>query len=101
VLRPEDEIELIEPFEGDNFSTARSVNNDGTVVGWSDGVGDDSKWPRSFVWVRGQLQRLEMIPASTPSQAYGINDNSDVVGLLERENDLHAVGFVTKINSLR
>lgn len=101
VLSPGEEIELIEPLDGDNFSTARSVNNYGVVVGWSDGVGNNSKWPRSFVWVRGQLQPLEMLPAMTPSQAYGINDNGEVVGLLEREDDLHSVGFVAKINSLR
>ncbi len=101
VLSPGKEIELIEPFDGDNFSTARSVNNLGVVVGWSDGVGDESKWPRSLVWNNGQLQPLEIQPSTTPSQAFGVNDNSEVVGLLERENDSHAVGFVTKINTLR
>ena len=101
VLLPDKDIELVKPFDGDNFSTARSVNNLGVVVGWSDGVGDDSKWPRSFVWVQSRIQPLEMVPATTPSQAFGINDKGEVVGLLERENDLHAVGFVSKINALR
>jgi hypothetical protein len=92
------DIELIAPFEGDNFSTARSINNQGVVVGWSDGVGDDTKWPRSFVWKCGKMRSLELGTATTPSQAFGINDKGDVVGLLERENDPHAVGFVARIS---
>ncbi|MDX1928315.1 MAG: hypothetical protein SFV81_17440 [Pirellulaceae bacterium] len=96
---PQD-IELIAPFEGDNFSTARSINNQGVVVGWSDGVGDKSKWPRSFVWKGSKAQSLAVGPATSPSQAFGINDHDDVVGLLEREKDPHAVGFVLRITEM-
>ena len=100
VLLPNGELELIEPFDGDNFSTARSVNNEGVVVGWSDAVGDASKWPKSYVWVRGERIPLEGDLVTTPSQMYGINDQGEIVGLLERDNDPHAVGFIAKINTL-
>jgi hypothetical protein len=44
------------------------------------------------------MRSLELGTATTPSQAFGINDKGEVVGLLERENDPHAVGFVARIS---
>lgn len=100
VLAPGNDVELIKPFDGENFSTARSINNSGVVVGWSDGLGDDSKWPRSFVWKDGRSQQLEF-PTPSPNQAFAINDMDEVVGMLERKNDPHAVGFFSRLKHQR
>ncbi len=101
VLFPDQVVRLISPIEGDNFTTARSINNQNVVVGWSDAEGDGEKGPRGFYWRNDQLSTLPIEETLISGhQAFAINDRGDVVGLCERIADTHCVGFKLPLRQL-
>ncbi len=95
ILLPDQSIQLITPIASDNFTTARSINNLNIVVGWSDAAGESDKGPRGFLWQDGKLAVLQLNELEvTAHQAFAINDNGVIVGLAERVEDPHCVGFI-------
>ncbi len=95
VLLPKQSIQMITPFPGDNFTTARSINNLNIVVGWSDATGESDKGPRGFYLQDEKLAVLQLNELEvTAHQAFAINDSGVVVGLAERIDDPHCVGFI-------
>jgi probable HAF family extracellular repeat protein len=64
-------------LSGDTQSRASHVNDNGMVVGSSEGSGG----VRAFLWTREQgMQALGSLAGSTYSEAYAVNNSGQVVG---------------------
>jgi len=62
---------------GGNFSSANAINNAGQVVGESETASGGS---HAVLWQDGKPQDLGTLPDGNSSNAYGINDDGQVVG---------------------
>jgi len=73
----------IDDLGGHTWNTPTAINNDGVVVGFSLPLDQDGTVNyRAFVWTReGGIRRLDEMPGTIRSQALGINDSNQVVGL--------------------
>jgi probable HAF family extracellular repeat protein len=63
-------------LEGDTWSNAKSINSDGTVVGWSRDPSHDRI--RAFVW---DGNRMAELPSPYNAEAWLINDSGIIFGL--------------------
>lgn len=72
-------IGVLGPDNASSLSWAYSLNNHGTVVGYSN-TADDEVTFRAFVYDKGQIQGLGDLNGVTTSQARGINDRGQIVG---------------------
>jgi probable HAF family extracellular repeat protein len=61
---------------GGDFTAATAINNQGKVVGWGTGSPGGS-----FLWQNGTFTHLDSLSADVGSQAFAINNRSQVVGL--------------------
>jgi probable HAF family extracellular repeat protein len=70
---------------GDAWNTPMAINQHGDVVGFLGQAGDDLDNPgflRAFLWTREHgIRSLGTLPAHVYSEAHGINDRGQVVGL--------------------
>src|SRR5215469_12984590 len=71
---------------GGEWSEARSINNQGQVAGTSDTVNG----PRAYLWTKGLMHDLGVLPGDTESRANQINDRGAVVGASEGPSGTHA-----------
>ena len=90
------------------WNTPTAINNQGTVVGFSDLPGDSDGTAnfQAFVWTRvAGMKKLPLLPGETRAAAYGINDAGQIVGLSRTPtSSYHATlwqnGTVTDLNSV-
>lgn len=82
VITSQREFRLLEPLEGDESSGGTDVNNDGTVVGYSDDPHGPEGGPTAFVWKGGDVERLDIPGDPYFSWAAAINDAGDIAGYL-------------------
>lgn len=95
-------------FGGVAWNTPTGINNEGTVVGFSDLPGDSDGTAnfQAFIWKRSTgMQKLPLLPGETRAAAYGINDRGQIVGLSKvAGGSYHATlwqnGRVTDLNSM-
>jgi|GEM_PF-4515573 len=67
--------------EGVPTSTARAINNAGDVTGWSSIRVGTRSLLRGFLWRNGVMEALPPLPNDQFSQAFGMNDRGQVVGV--------------------
>ncbi len=70
----------IKPLDSDDTMEVTDINEDGTVVGFSDNLNAADGVPRAIVWREGQVTRLQIPGDPVSSVAYGINDQGDIAG---------------------
>ncbi len=73
----------IDDLGGHTWNTPTAINNDGVVVGFSLPLDQEGTVNyRAFAWTSdGGLVKLDEMPGTIRSQALGINDNDQIVGL--------------------
>lgn len=73
----------IDDLGGHTWNTPTAINNDGVVVGFSLPLDQEGTVNyRAFVWTKdGGIVKLDEMPGTIRSQALGINDNDQIVGL--------------------
>ncbi len=78
---------------GHAWNTPTAINNHGTIVGFSLRAGQDgTRNFQAFIWTRKEgMQALPMADADIRSEALGINDKDQVVGLSRTPSGLRAV----------
>jgi probable HAF family extracellular repeat protein len=94
-------------FGGVAWNTPMAINNNGVVVGFAnsaEAVGDAFDY-RAFIWTRHDgFRALRAAPGDTRSQALGVNDAGQVVGLSRGPAGLRAVTWdgdvATDLNDL-
>ena len=80
VLWDEDGIVEIPNLGGKEWNTPTAINEHGDVAGFSDHAGDQIT--EAFIWTRDKgLQGLGFLPGHGLSEAFGINERRQVVGL--------------------
>jgi probable HAF family extracellular repeat protein len=65
---------------GGSITVATAVNSSGQVVGWASIPGDDAYVRHPFLWDRGTMQDLGLLPGYRQCRATAINDGGQVVG---------------------
>jgi len=85
VFDPEDGFQIIELLEGDESGQALALNNEGTVVGYSDDPYGPIGGPRAFIWSHGKMSPLQFPVATLYSSAQAINDQGQIGGYYETE----------------
>lgn len=65
------------------WNTPTAINQRGDIVGFAGSPGDvDGNFLRAFIWTReGGMKSLGTLPGDVESEAYGINEQRQVVGL--------------------
>jgi probable HAF family extracellular repeat protein len=78
---------------GHSWNTPAAINNHGTVVGFSLRAGQDgTRNFQAFVWSRANgMQALPMPATDVRSEALGINDREQIVGLSRAPSGIRAV----------
>ena len=73
----------IDDLGGHTWNTPTAINKDGVVVGFSLPLDQEgTTFYRAFVWTKeGGLRKLDEMPGTIRSQALGINDSNQIVGL--------------------
>ncbi len=69
---------------GVTWNTPMAINERGDIVGFAGSPGDDPDDPklRAFLWTRrGGIQNLGTLPGDVTSEAHGINERRQVVGV--------------------
>jgi probable HAF family extracellular repeat protein len=94
-------------FGGVAWNTPMAMNDKGMVVGFANSAGavGDAFDYRAFVWTkRGGFQHLDAVPGDTRSQALGVNNRGQVVGLSRGPAGLRAFiwedGVTVDLNGL-
>jgi probable HAF family extracellular repeat protein len=77
---------------GGDWSEARSISNQGRVVG----VSETPHGPRAFLWSDGAMQDLGVLPGDTSSHADHVNDQGAVVGASEGSGGIRAFVWNSK-----
>src|SRR5262245_27102663 len=74
----------IDDLGGHTWNTPTAINTDGVVVGFSLPLDQDGTVNyRAFVWTKEDgITKLDEMPATVRSQALGINDDNQIVGLV-------------------
>ena len=96
---------------GSGWNTAAAINNQGVVVGFSDLTGDDNGNnfnAHAFIWTKQTgIHDLHTLAGDTISEATGINDQNQIVGLSCVDNTfancsavLWQNGVITDLNHL-
>ena len=83
VFDPVHGLRLLELLPGDARSAALDVNNDGTVVGFSDDPYGPTGGPQAFVWTSGKPQPLALPSNVAYSAATCITDKNQIGGYAE------------------
>lgn len=96
-IEPHGTLEKLGCLADDLSSTARSINNAGVIVGWSDTPARKERGPRGFIWQDGAMRPLSL-PAES-HQALTINERGDIGGMLVSEDVNHAAAFVLPVSS--
>lgn len=80
---------------GGRDSSASAINNAGQAVGWSEITWGDTKQKHAFLWDHGNMIDLSSLPEvkaagwSDLTEAWGINDLGQIVGIGVREGNDH------------
>jgi probable HAF family extracellular repeat protein len=88
------------------WNTPAAINNHGTVVGFALPAGQEGTHNfRAFIWTRATgMQALPVPPSDTLSEALGVNDKDQIVGLSRAPSGIRAVlwqnGTFTDLNTL-
>ena len=61
-------------------STAAGINENGWIVGRSDGTASVSGYHHAVLWACGRIIDLGTLPGGSYSNAYAINDDGEIVG---------------------
>ena len=91
---------------GHSWNTPTAVNNHGTVVGFALRAGQDgTRNFQAFVWTSATgMKALPMAAGDIRSEALGVNDKDQIVGLSRGPSGIRAVlwqdGVLTELNSL-
>jgi probable HAF family extracellular repeat protein len=91
---------------GHAWNTPAAINNHGTVVGFSLRAGQDgTRNFQAFVWSKTRgMQALPMAADDIRSEALGVNDKDQIVGLSRGPSGIRAVlwhdGALTELNSV-
>src|SRR5215470_4782842 len=92
---------------GHAWNTPTAINNAGTVVGFSLPAGQDgTRNFEAFLWTQaGGLVRIGKLPGDIRSEALGVNENNQVVGLSRggpngRRGFLWQNGITTDLNTM-
>lgn len=105
VYHPQCGPRVLSPLPGDASCEATDVNNQDTVVGWSDPPRGPAGGPRAFVWRDDQLSQLPLPPEAKYSTAKTITDDHRVGGSLHWEDKDAEVGqeyaFVLQLDAAR
>jgi len=83
VFDPADGFQLLELLEGDESGQALALNNEGTVVGYSDDPYGPVGGPQAFAWSRGEMSAIQFPVPTLYSSAQAINDRGQIGGFLE------------------
>ncbi len=91
---------------GHSWNTPTAINNHGTVVGFALRAGQDgTRNFQAFVWTSATgMKALPMAADDIRSEALGVNDKDQIVGLSRGPSGIRAVlwqnGVLTELNSL-
>jgi probable HAF family extracellular repeat protein len=91
---------------GHSWNTPTAINNHGTIVGFSLRAGQDgTRNFQAFIWTSANgMQPLPMPASDIRSEALGVNDKDQVVGLSRAPSGIRAVlwqnGTFTDLNDL-
>jgi len=91
---------------GHTWNTPTAINNHGTVVGFALQPGQEgTRNFQAFVWTKATgMQALPMAPGDIRSEALGINDKDQIVGLIRGPSGIRAVmwlkGTLIELNEL-
>lgn len=92
---------------GHAWNTPAAINNSGTVVGFSLPAGQDgTRNFEAFLWTQaGGLVRIGKLPGDIRSEALGVNENNQVVGLSRggphgRRGFIWQNGVMTDLNTM-
>ena len=91
-------------LSGTSGSEAYSINNKGEVVGAADGYagrtsGDFAdNHAQAFLWRSGKMMSLGLLPGGKSCEAFGINDNTAIVGSCDARAFLWHNGKMTDLN---
>ena len=83
VFDPADGFQLLELLEGDESGQALALNNEGTVVGFSDAPYGPVGGPQAFAWSRGKMSAIQFPMPTLYSSAQAINDRGQIGGYVE------------------
>ena len=90
-------ITFLGTVAGRSYSSADAVNERGQVVGESYGIpqmmSPEHVRSRAFLWQKGQMTDLGVLPGMKECRAFGINERSQVIGTC-RNGSKNAAGFV-------
>jgi probable HAF family extracellular repeat protein len=84
VLWDKGEVIDIGNLVGEHWNTPVAINQQGDVVGFASLPGSDPDTPqlRAFLWTRRDgIQNLGTLPGDVYSEAHGINERRQVVGI--------------------
>jgi len=84
---------------GGGIGFANQINNRGQVVGQSDPAPGGQGISHGFLWEKGVLTDLGVLPGGLSSTAHWINDAGDTVGLSGVQNDQFAHAVLWKRRS--
>jgi probable HAF family extracellular repeat protein len=76
-------VEALGDIGGPHWNTPTSISQRGDVVGFLSQPGDDPNNPqlRAFLWTRQRgIENLGVVPGDATSQAWGVNEDRQVVG---------------------
>jgi probable HAF family extracellular repeat protein len=102
--------QFLSQLPGHNSSSARAINANGQIVGWS-GVAstpdnlDAISWSHAALWDAGSVQDLGTLSGDESSQAIALNDHGQIVGWSGTVNQassafLYQCGEMLDLNAL-
>ena len=67
---------------GDAWNTPTAINNQGTIIGFANTVPGTARTFEAFIWTQASgMKPLGLLPGDIRSEALGINEKDQVVGL--------------------
>ncbi len=91
---PQDGFRDLGLLPGDVNGQAYDIDNQGTVVGFSDDPAGPEGGPEAFFWRNGEMRKLQLGENVVASVAHALNGLGEVAGLLEDNEAFRTTGFV-------